>query len=886
MPNKGYVLSTRDRSILKDLIRKWDRGEYGRRGINPNEQQQTKPIWARVKTGTRITALRQVGGTLTPGEGEVVLWRNGWKLNAGNAEPVLTKINSQGSVEGQDPANEADDETVTVYNYTPYEVFDFSWVQVTLSRQGRWELSSPPLPVYFARNQTDAIDAGEVGSFQLGHLDLQEIATGNTPAIQWVTGQVVNVYCALNSVGPNEIVIVAQEPGGKFVVVEQSDSSNGPERVRYALNVAFSNTGQTTASVLDVLSGNSVVIGDIITVYDVKKQFGDTLVNSVGIASKFRIGDGSGSPENEVWQVETTDQVFNKVKGNIGTSLQGNDPTETVQVTITNAESYWPYVLDDGSGDNAVTATNLNMFTANAGVVYLERRINNSLLDDESNETAPYSHTGGAPKWIITEVEKPTARWVMCQWNGTNWALSLADGFWEGYSPSAHDTLNTAVPDDFINTPCELQDLQKGIAFLSNRGLGGAGPKYIVISTMSALYGEGKKVDLVADLALQPMTSNHIVYQDGCDIKYRKVTKAIVFGNTSGEPCLLQATDETAPPLNIDEVDVITSVAAVVDGITGEIKLEITKSSIKTCQETPLADVDVSILTPVTSNVLTDIACVGQEITQSYETIKHLGTTTSGSNTVDLSCIVHDIDWTSVYIDYSNIINYPDVYVDYYHILWPDGCEPCDPPPPEGCCTITYDSGSTEDRTSSQAWCTSKGTESGVSTTSWAPGGPCGGGDPTGCCTDQLGGFPDSMLTAAQCAAAGGSWAGAGVACTGCDGDVITLFEIVAAASSGGGCTAEFQQGASVTMSGGSATINGTWSGVTNFMTPYSLSGSVTLTHDGTNWNFTGTNPADGSVFSGSCTAPCGSGCGGQANGTAGSICSGWQNGNFSFTAS
>lgn len=887
MPTKGYVLSTRDRLIIKDLIRNWEQQQNARPGINPNEQQQTKSIWARVKTGTRITALREVGGTLEPGEGECILWRDGWEINAGNPQPVLTKINSQGSLEGQDTANEADDETITVYNYTPYELFECTWLQVALSRQGRWEVANPPLPIYFARNQTEVVNAGQVGTFQLGHFNYEEVATGNTPAIQWITGNVTNVVAALNTVGANEIVIVAQEPGGKFVVVEQS-SSTSIERVRYRLIADFGNTGITTAEVLDVISGNSAGIGDVITVYDVKKQFGDTRTDSVGLASKFRIDDGSGTPENEVWQIETSDQVVNKIKGTILSSLDGNDPTETVAVTFDHNESYWPYVLDEVLVEGQVTAVNLNMFTANAGAVYIERRIENSLTDDESNTTAPYSHAGGASKWIITEVEKPTARWTMCKWDGSNWSLSVGDGFWEGYSPAAHDTLSVSIPKAFVDEPCELNDDERGIAFLSNRGSGvGTLPKYIVVATKSSLYGEGKQVDLVADLLEHPMAASDIVYEDGCDLKYRKVAKAIVFGNLGGGECLMEATDETAPPLNQDTLTVVKSVTQSVDPTTGEIKLTLERSSIQTCLDTPLGDVDVSILTPVESNLLTDIACVGNEVTQSYETIKHLGTTNTGSNTVDLSCIVNDIDWTSVYIDYNNIINYPDVYVDYYHILWPDGCEPCDPPPPEGCCTITYDSGSTEERTSSHAWCTAKGNEEGITSTSWTAG-PCGQ-DPTGCCEDQPGGVPDSMMTESDCTAAGGTWAGAGVECSGsggCEGTIISNFQIGGAASAGGGCTAQFVQGANATVTGGVATINGTWSGNTNFMTPYNQPGTITMTHDGTNWNWTGTHPVDGSVFSGSCAAPCQTGCGGSGSATDGSICTGWQYVTFAFNAS
>lgn len=884
MPNNAYVLSNRDRQVLKDLIKNWEQAQNGRRGINPNEQQQTKAIWARVRTGTRITALRtNVGGTLEPGEGECVLWRNAWEIVAGNAEPVLTKINSQGSTEGQETADEADDEVITVYNYTPYELFECSWVQVNLSRQGRWEIAIPPLPVYFAQAEAN-VGVGTVGAFGLGHLNYEEVFVGDVPSVQWMSGITVNALCHLNDVGLGEVVMVAQEPGGKFVVIEQAPKEL--DRVRFALDTDFNNTGQAQATVLDVISGTSVSPGDTITVFDVKKQFGDTRTDSVGIASRFIIGDGDGTPPGQVWQVETSDQVVNKIKGMVTTSLNGNDPAEVVLVTPTHSESYWPYVLEeDTNAEGFIEAVNLNMFTANAGAVYIERRLEASLTDDRANLVAPYAHTGGAPKWIVTEVEKPTARWCMCTYSAGTWTLAPLEGFWEGFSPAAHDVLDGSQVTSFLPTPCELEDDEKGIAFLNNRG-SEVGPRYKLLATVSALYGTGKQVDLVADLLDDPLPGGtDIVYEDECDLKYRKVSKAIVFGNTTSGECLMEATNEIAPALNQDTLEVITSISKVVDPITGEITLELSKSSIKTCQELPLPDVDVSILTPVTSNLLTDISCVGNEVTQSYETIRHLGTTVSGSNTVDLSCIVHDIDWGDVYIDYNNVINWPDIYVDYYHILWPDGCEPCDPPPTEGCCTITYDSGSTEDRTSSEAWCTAKATEEGITSTSWVAG-PCGE-DPTGCCEDQPGGIPDSMMTESDCTAAGGTWAGAGVECSGggCEGTIISNFQIGGAASTGGGCTATFVQSGTATVTGGVATINGTWSGNTNYMTPYSLAGTITMTHDGTNWNWTGTNPADGSVFSGSCAAPCATGCGGTGSATDGSICTGWMNVTFSFNA-
>ena len=883
MPNKGYVLSTRDRMILNDLIRKWEQERNGRRGINPNQQNPTPPIWCRVKTGTRITALREIGGTLEPGAGEAVLWRNGWVLNGGVPDPVLTKINSVGSTEGQDTANEADDETITVWNFTPFELFECTWFQATLSRQGKWEVSNPPLPVYFARAQ-EVVVAGQIGTFELGHLPYDVVATGTAPSIQWITGVVQNVLCALNSVDQNEIVIVAQEPGGKFVVVEQSSSST--ERVRFALDAPFNNVGEATATVLDAMNSESVVANDVITVYDIKKQFGDTRAYSVGFASRFVIGDGTGTPSGSIWHVETSDQVVNKFKGLIVTSLDGNDPTETVSVDITNdtstktgPESVWPYVLDPAVIEGNVTATNLNMFTANAGEVWIERRVSNSLLQQSSNTSAPYSHTGGGEYWVITEVAKPTARWAMCKWVSPNWQLSVADGFWEGYSPAAHDTLSAAVITTFLPPPCELDDQEKAIAFLNNRGMGDSGPNYVVISTLSALYGEGKQVDLVADLLEDPTTADNIVYEDACDLKYRKVSKAIVFGSTLRGDCLMEATDETALALDQDTLEVVTSITKVVDSATGEIKLELQKSSIKTCLETPLAQVDVSILTPVMSTLLTDIACVGSAVTKSYETIKHLGTTVTGSTAVDLSCVVNDIDWGDVYIDYNNVVNWPDVYVDYYHILWPSGCEPCDPPPDEGCCTITYSNGSTEDRSSSSAWCTAKGTEEGITSTAWASGGPCG--DETGCCIESdgtvtagsteadcdsrggayqgdgttcpdvgcctEGGVEYSDVTNDWCTEQGGSWVSGDCGCTpaGCCCGDISNFQIYNFTDSSGYCSGSASQtGGGVGDGSCSWTVNVDWS----FSDGSSGSGTVTVTWNGSSYAFTGSVPGGGTV--------------------------------------
>ena len=673
----------------------------------------------------------------------------------------------------------------------------------------------------------------------------------------------------------------------RYCVILPPDPVSAVERVRFALDAPFSNTGETTATVLDAMDSQSVAVNEVITVYDIKKQFGDTRQYSVGFASRFVTGDGTGTPDDSIWHVETSDQVVNKFKGSIVTSLDGNDPTETVNVDITNdpalgkgPESVWPYVLDPAAIEGQVTATNLNMFTANAGEVWIERRVSNSLLQQRGNTSAPYSHTGGVEYWVITEVAKPTARWAMCKWVSPNWELSVADGFWEGYSPAAHDTLNVAAIASFLPPPCELDDQEKAIAFLNNRGMGGAGPNYVVISTMSALYGQGKQVDLVADLLDDPMTADDIVYEDGCDVKYRKVSKAIVFGSTVSSGCLMEATDETAPALNQETLEVVTSVAKVVDGATGEIKLELQKSSIKTCLETPLAQVDVSILTPVESTLLTGVSCVGTSVTQSYETVKHLGTTTSGSTAIDLSCIVNDIDWTSVYIDYNNIINYPDVYVDYYHILWPSGCEPCDPPPDEGCCTITYSSGSTEDRSSSSAWCTAKGTETGITSTTWASGGPCGAagtgcclesdgtvtsgstdadcvsgggtyqGDGTtcpdvGCCTE--GGVDYSGVTSAWCDEQGGSWVSGDCGCTPagcCCGDIFD-FQIYGFTDSSGYCYATAtQSGGGVGDGSCSWTVNVDWS----FSDGTSASGTVTVTWSGSSYAYTGSVPGGGTV--------------------------------------
>jgi len=548
---------------------------------------------------------------------------------------------------------------------------------------------------------------------------------------------------------------VVGEPGERNLWVKfrltsgwNLDASNVPQ--------AGKKTGRSSASVIASSDESVAPVGSVVYVTDQSKMFEYAIGSD---ESSFSNGGSIGwatkidTNEESQWVVTECTQLVNKYKGTI-VQLPGNSATETVDVTITSIESVWPYIdneptLSEGS---SIPAVNQNMFTANDGAVWIERRQTLPMDQEPTNLVTPYNpvEDDSDSEWVITAVEKPVARWVTCQYaKATNeWVKygSITDAdVWEGYNPFDNNVTPWAF--DFetppaLNVlgansqsgPC-LSDGTKGIAFLDNTGGQPGRLRYIVCSTSSSLNGEAHEAAIVGTLSPEcppaDPESEAIITVDGCEVKYKRIGKTWLFGNPvsegSDDCCVFEEELIEQPFQNWTTQDIVESVTVGTDG-NGDPKLIMGKATINVCDSTPTTD-DEATFTFNEMDVVNDVYCSGDSLAKDYKTIRFLGSVESSSSgvAIDTSCIE---------IDYTQIINYPDYpYIDYYHILWPDGCDPC-PGGTEGCCTITYDSGTVEELSSSSDWCTNKGTESGVASTSFDAAGPCD--EPGDCCCDGI----------------------------------------------------------------------------------------------------------------------------------------------------
>lgn len=639
---------------------------------------------------------------------------------------------------------------------------------------------------------------------------------------------------------------------GAFWVFDGGSGGGPAKRVKFVLTEALCKTGASQsgfalAEVIDPMTSGQTV-DDQITVWDYKKQFVLADAGAIGVAAY-----GNPYAAGFQWHIEWCEQPVIKVKGDLADSLA--PWTGVPAVTISEAKSSWPYVDWQGSeaiGSTLGTVQNPERFTANVGWVECERLIPSSHLPSPTNTTAPYTLSPLATEWHITSCENMTARWCSTLFTGGNFLLT-GDQYAEGNGdPLQHSEFaagDVANPPEYLwnqfaDFACYIKTDTRGWAFLDDK-LG----KFMTVMTGSALFGLPEVVEAVAkfDEDTDPLIN---AKSGECGvIEHKHLLEMLVWGNPSGpsgtDGCEMKQAD-TTPEVdvfeNASDITVVTGTTTNADG-----EIELTTVEIKAC-DTPSANLSLPYST---QDVITDISCVGDSLEKSYKQLKFIGNSSGGNSNVALPCTdPANYNWETIFNNY--IWNQSWYSISYYDINFPEGCFPC----PTGCCTQTLYDGSTNQvypLTDSDCTATVNSSPSqptDVVSVSWAAGE----------CDDPPAG--------------------------GCNGTVISSFAIGGAASSGGGCTATFTQTGTATITSGSATINGTWAGNTNFMTPYSTSGTITMTHDGTNYNWTGTHPVDGSVFSGSCAAPCQTGCSGTGSATDGSICTGWTNVTFSFNAS
>ena len=497
----------------------------------------------------------------------------------------------------------------------------------------------------------------------------------------------VTVYNTTEEDIAGDQYIAATRQRGVWVASVSSGGVDPPKRVKFKLNEKILKTGSlqsgyAEADVIDPMN-SGLVIGDTVTVWDYKKQFVMSDINAIGIAVK---GNPYGSGSQ--WHIEEVEQLVNKVRGTLASSL---GPWMAVpDVTLDVIKSTWPYTIipgDESLGSNLGTVENYERHTANGGWVECEMLIPASHQPDPDNETAPYTLEPIAPAWNITACQNPTARWTSTIYENEDFVLGGGEHA-EGEDPLGHDSFSTgdsASPPSIIwddVEKCRIKDLTGGWAFLDDK-LG----VYVTISTASALFGLPEVVEAVAHF--KGDSGELIDNATDCGvIKHKQMIEMLVWGNpdaapSSGGGCKLENLDprEVDVMLHADYETVVTGTE--VNPTTGD--LELTTKSIKACsQESSNIPLSYS-----TTDVVTNVTCVDGVVNKDYKQIKFIGSDVSGSaGSVPLTCTNPDnYDWK--YIFENHIYDETWWNVDYYDITWPEGCTPCSDPEPTGCCTAT-----------------------------------------------------------------------------------------------------------------------------------------------------------------------------------------------------
>ncbi len=609
-------------------------------------------------------------------------------------------------------------------------------------------------------------------------------------------------------------------------------SSTAPKRVKFKLNdplfvptAGFS--GGVTATVIDPMN-STLAIGDFIQVKDYQKQFEFTQKGSIGIAI-----DGDPFGAGPQWHIETCTQLVTRMEVDLSGDLEpwgGYGTSGVPSATIVRSMSAYPDILwattniDESGGStrtvNEAIGANVDELrnplgiAAAAGKAVVERRPVQAQIQDEDNQSVPYTVSQQAWYWAIVSCENEVADWARTTYNGTNFVLEIVND--DDYSGGVNPTTMTTFPAGVISNPpaklwnsfnsrrCHVASGEEGWAFL-NKTKG----KYMTMMTASSLYGLGEIVDVVADLKDQESQ----LIDNGTDcgtIKYKTLTNVVVFGtDASTSSCQMKL--DPQPDIEVDVFDggtedVITSIE--IDG-NGDLKMN--TQTIKACSISPSS----TTLPLSQTDIVTDVSCDANGLTKSYKTIKYLGSEVSSGGPVSLQCTnPNNYDWE--YIFNNHVYNEAWWNVDYYDITFPAGCEPC--PEPTGCCTATaYPTG--QDGITEAACMAETGFQS------WTEG-TCGSG-PTDCC---------DTLTVGQCD-----------------------FGSPDTYTSGAGNIGHVQS--SINPLGGCAwTVSGTWNSNFNGATP---SGTYSLTYDegSSTWSINGTIPSpyggtvSGSLVQEACTA-------------------------------
>ena len=469
---------------------------------------------------------------------------------------------------------------------------------------------------------------------------------------------------------------------------------------QYDMVVSGASTGHGKAIILSSTDPDYAVVGSEVHVYDTKNMFPWAVGSDNVPGNAGSIGWAHAVPYNtcrdgtcqvsEILSINQCSQSVDKWHCFHEENIPGAQVGESVTVQAVSPASVWPY--NDFSEDVSLTATtealNVHPFTAAApedefgdrkGTCTIQRMMSQSPLGNSDQYQVPFNvEKSPHSTWHITAVSNPVARWIGCTYLGANDWDEKSEQFWEGTAPNEY-----AAGAD-ITTPTDLNTLgmaegadclpagSDGIAFLDSNQCTKGQLFYIPIMTSSALNGDVTGAAVAG--TLNPVQGSEsspaeqdIVIVNGCAVDTKTIAKTWLFGDTAvSESTGCKMAESTEQNEFENWHDTEVVTGLSVDSSSGETVITAARSTVKSC----------------------DYGGYASEI---YITLPP---------------------------------------VDYYDIMWPDGCSPC----PPGCCTVTYYDDTTGTFELTEGDCNAlEGTgEPGeeVISVEWSSE-PC----PTGCCT-------------------------------------------------------------------------------------------------------------------------------------------------------
>lgn len=224
MSTQHYVLTQDDRDKLELLYDAFigDRSSIKGRKLLPFN------FVAKPKPGTTIPGCKILDddGKIVPGKGQVVMWQQGHdNSDEEDRKGKLVKHTVGTSLadnDNQELESEDTDLVRDVYNYSPYEVFPFQFINVTLTQGKTWVVAPSNLPMFIAKT-TVSIGPKFAQPCKLGWLT-HDHSNGE---VEWMQNDEGNDITRLvrnpsdGEVAADALCLVQQEPGGQLIVVTE-----------------------------------------------------------------------------------------------------------------------------------------------------------------------------------------------------------------------------------------------------------------------------------------------------------------------------------------------------------------------------------------------------------------------------------------------------------------------------------------------------------------------------------------------------------------------------------------------------------------------------------------------------------------------------------------